>query len=150
MPPINCANLLRWSRSALLPLLLFFTLIALRADQSVVPADMVIRHARVYTVDESHPWAEAVAVRGERIEWVGADADVAAHIGSATKVVDAGGRMLLPGFIDSHFHVLLGGSPDVLRIENGNTLHEIQRQVKGFAEKRPALKWIEVEGWNYS
>jgi predicted amidohydrolase YtcJ len=111
---------------------------------------MVIRHARVYTVDEAHPWAEAVAVRGDRIAWVGSNAEAAAYIGNSTKVVDAGGRMLLPGFIDSHFHVLLGGSPDVLRIENGDTLEEIQRQVREFAGKRPELKWIEVEGWNYS
>src|SRR5437667_353398 len=58
--------------------------------------------------------------------------------------------MLLPGFIDSHFHVLIGGNPNVLRIENGKTLAEIQRQVREFAMKRPELKWIEVEGWNYS
>jgi predicted amidohydrolase YtcJ len=150
MPALGKVNTLRWFRFGFIPLLLFFTLIALRADQSVKPADMVVRHARVYTVDESHPWAEAVAVRGDRIEWVGSDADAVAHVGAATKVVDAGGRMLLPGFIDSHFHVLLGGSPDVLRIENGDTLQEIQRQVKEFAAKRPELKWIEVEGWNYS
>ncbi len=139
-----------WFRCGWLTLLLIVTLGALRADQSVAPADLVIRHARVYTVDQERPWAEAVAVRGERIVWVGSDADATAHIGSVTKVVDAGGRLLLPGFIDSHFHVLLGGSPDVLRIENGNSLEEIQRQIKEFAAKRPELKWIEVEGWNYS
>lgn len=140
----------RWLRYSVVTLLVVFLLGAIRADQSVAPADMVIRHARVYTVDEKHPWAEAVAVRGDRIAWVGSDAEAAPYVGSATKVVDAGGRLLLPGFIDSHFHVLLGGSPDVLRIENGNSLQEIQRQVKDFAAKRPALKWIEVEGWNYS
>jgi len=140
----------RWLRYGVVTLLLVFTWVAFRADQSVTPADMVIRHARVYTVDKKRPWAEAVAVRGDRIAWVGSDADAAPYIDKATKVVDAGGRLLLPGFIDSHFHVLLGGSPDVLRIKNGNSLKEIQRQVKQFAAKRPELKWIEVEGWNYS
>lgn len=139
----------RIRHAGVIPVLLF-TLAALRSDQSVNPADLVIRHARVYTVDAKQPWAEAVAVRGDRIAWVGSDSDVAAYIGSTTKVVDVGGRLLLPGFIDSHFHVLLGGDPDVLRIENGNSLPEIQRQVKEFAAKRPALKWVEVEGWNYS
>lgn len=139
----------RIRHAGVIPVLLF-TLAALRSDQSVNPADLVIRHARVYTVDAKQPWAEAVAVRGDRIAWVGSDADVAAYIGSTTKVVDVGGRLLLPGFIDSHFHVLLGGDPDVLRIENGNSLPEIQRQVKEFAAKHPALKWVEVEGWNYS
>lgn len=140
----------RWLRYSGFVLLLVFTLAALRDHQSAAPADMVILHARVYTVDEKLPWAEAVAVRGDRIAWVGSDAEAAPYIGQATKVVDAAGRLLLPGFIDSHFHVLLGGSPDVLRIENGNSLQEIQRQVREFAAKRPELKWIEVEGWNYS
>ena len=130
--------------------LLIVTLAALRADQPPAPADMVIRQARVYTMDEKQPWADAVAVSGDRIAWVGSDADAAAYIGKGTRVVDAGGRLLLPGFIDSHFHVLLGGNPDVLRINNGNSLQEIQRQVKEFADKRRDLKWIEVEGWNYS
>src|SRR5438552_14315004 len=112
--------------------------------------DIVVRNARVYTVDAQRPWAQAVAIKDDRIVWVGDENDAEAHAGPTTKVIDAGGRMLLPGFIDSHFHVLLGGNPDVLRIENGNTLAEIQRQVREFAEKRPGLRWIEVEGWNYS
>lgn len=110
----------------------------------------MIRNARVYTVDPQQPWAQAVAVKGDRIVWVGDEAAVSEHVGSATRVLDAGGKMVLPGFIDSHFHVLLGGNPDVLRIEHGNSLPEIQKQVRKFAEQRPGLKWIEVEGWNYS
>jgi predicted amidohydrolase YtcJ len=113
-------------------------------------ADIVVRNANVYTVDAQRPQAQAVAIKGDRILWVGDEKDVDARIGPSTKVVDAEGRLLLPGFIDSHFHVLLGGNPDVLRIANGNTLAEIQRQVREFAKKRPELKWIEVEGWNYS
>jgi predicted amidohydrolase YtcJ len=112
--------------------------------------NLVIRNARVYTVDAQRRWAQSVAIKGDRILWVGDEKDVGAHIEPATKVVDADGRMLLPGFIDSHFHVLLGGNPDVLRIENGNTLSEIQRQVREFSVKRRELKWIEAEGWNYS
>jgi predicted amidohydrolase YtcJ len=113
-------------------------------------ADLVIRDARIYTVETQRPWARALAVKGDRIQWVGDNKDAGAYVGPATAVMDAGGHMLLPGFIDSHFHVLLGGDPDVLRIQNGNTLAEIQRQVREFATKRPDLKWIEVEGWNYS
>lgn len=119
-------------------------------EASFEEADLVIRDARVYTVDPQRLWAQAVAVKGDRIVWVGDEGGVSSHIGQATRVMDAGGKMVLPGFIDSHFHVLLGGNQDVLRIENGNSLHEIQRQVRDFARKRPELPWIEVEGWNYS
>ena len=114
------------------------------------PADIVVRHARVYTVDEAQPWAEAVAIRGDRIQWVGADRDADRYIGSATQIVDAGGRMLLPGFIDSHFHVRLGGNPDVLRFGPAQSLSDLQKQLKDYAASRPDLKWIEAEGWNYS
>ena len=113
-------------------------------------AEVVIRNARIYTVDPQRQWASAVAIEGDRIAWVGEDGEASSHVGVKTRVIDAGGKMVLPGFIDSHFHVLLGGNPDVLRIENGNSLKEIQRQVGDFAAKRPELKWIEVEGWNYS
>jgi predicted amidohydrolase YtcJ len=113
-------------------------------------AEVVIRNARIYTVDPQRQWASAVAIKGDRIAWVGEDGEASSHVGVKTRVIDAGGKMVLPGFIDSHFHVLLGGNPDVLRIENGNSLKEIQRQVGDFAAKRPELKWIEVEGWNYS
>ncbi len=113
-------------------------------------AELVIRNARVYTVDAQRPWAQAVAVKGDRIVWVGDETGVSSQVGPATRVIDAGGKMLLPGFIDSHFHVLLGGNPDVLRIVSANSLQEIQQQVRDFAKQHPALPWIEVEGWNYS
>jgi predicted amidohydrolase YtcJ len=130
--------------------LLVFSACQEQKETTSEPADMVIRNARVYTVDPQPSWAQAVAVKGDRIVWVGNEDSVSSHIGPATQVIDAGGKMMLPGFIDSHFHVLLGGNPDVLRIEKGNSLREIQQQVRDFAAKRPDLKWIEVEGWNYS
>ena len=130
--------------------LLVLTSCQKKTTPSTEDADVVIRNAHVYTVDAQRPWARAVAIKGDRIAWVGDENAATSHIGQSTKVVDAGGRLVLPGFIDSHFHVLLGGNPDVLRIENANSLAEIQRQVREFARRRPELTWIEVEGWNYS
>jgi predicted amidohydrolase YtcJ len=130
--------------------LLVLTSCQKKKTTSAENADVVIRNAHVYTVDAQRPWAQAVAIKGDRIAWVGDENAATSHIGQSTNVVDAGGRLVLPGFIDSHFHVLLGGNPDVLRIENANSLAEIQRQVREFARKRPELTWIEVEGWNYS
>lgn len=135
--------------------LVFSLLLLLAACQkekrsSSEDADVVIRHAQVYTVDVQRPWAEAVAIKQDRIMWVGDDHAATSYVGPSTKVIDAGGRLVLPGFIDSHFHVLLGSNPDVLRVANANSLAEIQRQVREFAQQRPELPWIEVEGWNYS
>ena len=131
-------------------LLLFLAACQKEKRSSSEDADVVIRHAQVYTVDVQRPWAEAVAIKQDRIMWVGDDHTATPYVGPSTKVIDAGGRLVLPGFIDSHFHVLLGSNPDVLRVANANSLAEIQRQVREFARKRPELPWIEVEGWNYS
>ena len=131
-------------------LLLFLAACQKEKRSSSEDADVVIRHAQVYTVDVQRPWAEAVAIKQDRIMWVGDDHAATSYVGPSTKVIDAGGRLVLPGFIDSHFHVLLGSNPDVLRVANANSLAEIQRQVREFARKRPELPWIEVEGWNYS
>jgi len=112
-------------------------------------ADLVVWHANVHTMDDETPRGTAVAVKGDRILWVGDDSSAAGFIGDKTRVVDADGRLLLPGFIDSHFHVGLGEDPNVERI-TGQSLKQIQEQVKAFADKRPDLKWIEMDGWNYS
>ncbi len=67
-------------------------------------ADLILRSARVWTGDEAAPWAEAVAVRGERIVAVGSDAEVTALAGPRTQIRDLGGRFVSPGFIDNHTH----------------------------------------------
>jgi len=76
----------------------------------VLVADYLFTNARVYTVDETLPWAEAVAVKGNEIVYVGDAAGAKALIGEATSVRDVGGQMLLPGFIDSHAHPIAGGA----------------------------------------
>ncbi len=120
-----------------------------RQAQPRALADLVVRHANVHTMDEKLPRASALAVQGDRILWVGDENAATQFIGEKTRVLDAGGRLLLPGFIDSHFHVGLGADPNVERI-TGKSPKQIQAQVKAFADKRQDLKWIEMDGWNYS
>ena len=73
------------------------------------PADLVLRGGVVYTVDASRSWAQAVAIRKGRLAYVGSDRGVAAHVGPSTKVVELGGRLVLPGFVDAHIHPVTGG-----------------------------------------
>src|SRR5579864_7081844 len=78
------------------------------AQKPAVPAETIVLHGRIYTVDAKHPWAEAIAIRGEKILAVGTDSEILHYQGAATKVIDAHGRLVLPGFTDCHAHFLDG------------------------------------------
>src|ERR1700740_3552430 len=73
-------------------------------------ADLIVTHANIYTVDRQHPKAEAVAVIGERLVAVGSASEIDCWRGPETHVIDAHGRLLLPGFNDSHVHFTDGGA----------------------------------------
>lgn len=103
-----------------------------------VPADMVFMNGRVYTMDSGAPWAEAVAVRKNIIAGVGRNGDMVKMAGPKTRVIDLKGKMLLPGFIESHIHPGFGSlfSGLVLLNQDG-TKEEILNEIrKGVAEKK--------------
>jgi predicted amidohydrolase YtcJ len=77
----------------------------LLAAVSQQAADLVLVNGRVYTADDGRPWAEAVAVRGDRLVHVGTSVEVEALVGPATKRIDLGGAFVVPGFNDAHVHV---------------------------------------------
>ncbi len=81
---------------------------AFAAASTTDRASVIFRSGKVYTLDATKPWAQAVAVAGEKIVAVGSDADVLAHAGPETKVIDLAGRMLMPGFVEAHIHPFLG------------------------------------------
>lgn len=113
-------------------------------------ADLVVRNAKIYTLDPARPWAEAVSVRDGRILRVGREADVLPSISPKVRALDAGGRLVLPGFIDSHNHITFGSDPDVVQFSEARTSGDLYRRIRQFASSRPDLGWIEGEGWNYS
>ena len=73
------------------------------------PPGVIFRGGKIYTQAQGKPWAEAVAVRGMKIFAVGTDADIAKLAGADTRVVDLGGKLMLPGFVEGHIHPFLGG-----------------------------------------
>src|SRR5258708_7628969 len=83
--------------------LLLITAIPLHAADS---ADLIIHNAKVLTVDGKFSIAEAVAIKDGRILHVGTNADALMHKGESTRTIDANGKMLLPGLMDSHTHPL--------------------------------------------
>src|SRR5438477_4460484 len=84
---------------------------ALDANAQPKPsATLIVTNAAVYTVDKQHPKAEAVAVIGDRIVAVGSSAEIELWRGAGTKVIDAGRKLVLPGFNDAHVHFFQGGA----------------------------------------
>jgi len=125
-------------------------LAGLSAAETRSTADTVIINARIYTVNSRQPWASAVAIGGEKILAVGNVDDVAPYRSKTTRVIDAGGRLVLPGFTDCHIH-FMDGSLGLTEVDlNGAaTIEEIQRRVKKYAEAHPDLPWILGMGWTY-
>jgi predicted amidohydrolase YtcJ len=113
-------------------------------------ADLVIRHAKIYTVEPDRPWAEAMAIRDGRILRVGSDAEILRSVSSRTRVLDVRGRLVLPGFIDSHNHITFGSDPDVLQLSDVRSPGEIYERVRRAVATQRESGWIEGEGWNYS
>jgi predicted amidohydrolase YtcJ len=119
-------------------------------NAATAPADKIVLHGRVYTVNEKHPWAEAVAIRGDKIVAVGSDQEISAYRGSATQVLDAGGRLILPGFEDCHLHFMDGSlGLDQVDLNGAASVAEIQKRVKQYAASHSKAPWITGMGWTY-
>jgi predicted amidohydrolase YtcJ len=113
-------------------------------------ADLVIHHARVHTVDRAHPDAEAVAIVGDHIAAVGSDQEIGAWIGPQTKVIDAHGASVLPGFNDSHVH-FVDGSSALSQVQLGDvtTREEFTRRVAAYAATLKKGEWVLGGGWDH-
>lgn len=111
------------------------------------PADVVFVGGAVYTVNPKQPWAEAVAVQGNLILYAGNNKKARTYIGPATRVVELGGRMMLPGFVDSHLHP--GGGMDLSRVRLGQVFdrREVIRRVREYAKANPDQPWVLGGGW---
>lgn len=131
-------------------LLLLIGLHSVAAAQTAVPlpADCVFRGGGVYTVDAARSWADSVAIRAGRIVYVGTDAGLTPWIGPQTRRVDLQGKMLLPGFHDSHVHLVGGGIElDECNLNDLTTMDQVLAAVGQFAERHPGKKWIRGGGW---
>jgi len=126
-----------------------FMLASTASAQSRPAADPIIAKAKVWTVDKSRPTAQAVAVLGDRIVAVGSNADVEAWHGPATKVIDAGGKLLLPGFNDSHVHFVGGGLQlEQVQLNDVTSKEEFVRRVGERAKQTPKGEWMLGGDWD--
>ncbi len=116
-----------------------------------VGADTVYRNGRLYTVNPQQPWAEAVAITAGRIVAVGSAAEISTHIGSNTAVVDLHGKLMLPGFQDSHIHPIGSGVEASMCNLNGLAGVDAYRStILNYATANPDVPWILGGGWAMS
>jgi predicted amidohydrolase YtcJ len=131
-----------------LALLLFVLPFSLCA-QSRPAADLMIRNAKVWTVDKDQPTAQAVAILGDRIVAVGSNADIEVWHGGHTRVIDAAGKLLLPGFNDAHVHFVSGGlALDSLQLNDAGSAEEFARRIGERAKSTPKGEWISGGDWD--
>lgn len=113
-------------------------------------ADLVIVNANVHTMDTKNPSARSVAVWQNKIITVGTDADTKALIGPKTRVIDAGGKLVLPGFNDAHVHFLeTGFQLSSVNLRNAATPGEFVKILGDFAAKTPKGRWILGGRWDH-
>jgi predicted amidohydrolase YtcJ len=114
-----------------------------------IEADLVLEGAAVYTVDRARTWAEAVAIRGDEILYVGGNKGAARYVGPRTRVVNLAGKMVLPGFQDAHVHPLWAGIEQLhCVLYDVQTREAYARAVAECAASRPKDAWIHGAGWD--
>jgi predicted amidohydrolase YtcJ len=134
---------------ALATLLLLLALPPFLWPQAQPAADLIILNAKVWTVDKTHPTAQAVAVLGDRIVAVGSNGDVEAWHGVRTRTIDASGKLLLPGFNDSHVHFVDGGlSLDSVQLNDATNAAEFARRIGEQVKKTPKGEWVTSGDWD--
>jgi predicted amidohydrolase YtcJ len=110
--------------------------------------DLILAEGNIYTVNEKQPHAEAIAVKGDRITFVGSNEDAEKLKGDKTRVIDLHGHTVVPGLTDSHCHIFGIGEREMnLNLEGTNTLQDFLAKVKARVAQTPRRKWITGRGW---
>src|SRR5262249_34636810 len=124
--------------------------LAVRAAEPAVAADLVIVNAKIWTVNAKMPEAEALAVVRDRIVAVGKDVDIRAMIGSKTRVLDLKGQRVVPGFYDSHVHMLGSGLRlSEVALKDAKDEAEFGKRLQDFDDKTPRDRWMLGGEWDH-
>jgi predicted amidohydrolase YtcJ len=115
---------------------------------SCIRADMVLHNTKIYTANDAQPTAEATAVLGDKIIFVGSNIDAAKYMCGDVKIMDMAGKYVYAGFTDSHQHVEgVGERPKTLSLFGISSLAQTRNAIEEFAAKVPAGEWVQGRGW---
>ncbi|MEM3566752.1 MAG: amidohydrolase [Candidatus Bathyarchaeia archaeon] len=113
-------------------------------------ADVVILNANIITLNAEQPRAEALAVRDGRVVAVGLEAEIRKYMGDETRVLDVGGKTVVPGFVDCHVHMTgFGQHLQTLDLRNVSSIEEMKRKIREYAEENPEKGWILGGRWDH-
>ena len=126
------------------------SLVISHSAQAIEPADYVINNARIYTVSDKQPWAEALAAKDGKIVFVGSEKGAKAYTSAETTLIDVEGRLVLPGFIESHSHSILGAVLlSGMAFSANATPEDIADEVRQYASENPDKPVIFGQGHNF-
>ena len=131
-----------------LPLVLALVLSPRSESEPLELADIVFVNGNVHTVNDAQPQAEAIAIKGERIVFVGSNADANKYSGATTRTIDLKGKTVVPGFTDSHYHIFgVGHQAAQPSFDETTSRGAVLARVKAEAEEGGPGKWITGRGW---
>ncbi len=110
----------------------------------------LLRGGVVWTGQGDAPVAQAIALRGDRIAWVGSDADAERFFDDASEVIDLAGRLVTPGIVDAHNHVRLGTGGDAVQLAGATTLGDVRAAIGEWLQENPDAAWVHGEGFDYA
>ena len=111
-------------------------------------ADLVFKNGAVYTVNDRQPRAEAIAIKGNKIIFVGSNSAAKAYEGKATRVIDLQGKTVVPGLTDAHYHLAGVGAREMnLNLEGTASLEDFLAKVKARVDRAKAGEWVTGRGW---
>jgi predicted amidohydrolase YtcJ len=133
-----------------LVLISLLLILAVSASSQTFSADLVVVNANIHTMNAAQKEARSIAVLGNKIVAVGTDAEIKSMIGPKTRVIDAKGKLVIPGFNDAHVHFLEGGFQlSSVDLRSAKTPQEFVERIKAFAAKLPKGRWILGGKWDH-
>lgn len=119
-----------------------------KAERNRTDADLILVNGNVYTVNDKQPHAESIAVKDERVVFVGSNEEAKKFRSDSTRIIDLGGKTVVPGLTDSHCHIFGIGEREMrLNLEGTNSLQEFIQKIKERVAQTERGRWITGRGW---